>query len=187
MASIACLAKLNSTPFARFLNTPSLNLSLSRLKGVLDKISIKPIGLTVGVENVFLPLIKEQISLIVRMRADGLNLNHRSRLESTTFNRLFDGKEKNAKRMALFENLIKLGQGEDEETTLDFVRVFIMFVCNCILFSKTTLYTRLFLFSYVDNLKMIRQYAWGTVVHVSLVEAIFKYKAGTGRIIIKHQ
>ncbi|GAB2234842.1 hypothetical protein Drorol1_Dr00004109 [Drosera rotundifolia] len=115
-------------------------------------------------------MIKEHISF-------GVNVDTNYRIPSDTFIRLFGGVEKNAIRPNLKVKLFELTVLKDKESSLDFIRVFVLFGCNCILFPKTMLYTSYFLFSYVDGLKRVRELAWGTVVYRSLVDGIFKWKS----------
>ncbi|GAB2213426.1 hypothetical protein Drorol1_Dr00021465 [Drosera rotundifolia] len=115
--------------------------------------------------------------MIVGLRSFGVNIDTNCRIPSDTFIRLFGGVEKNAMRPNLKTKLFELVVMKDKESCLDFVRMFILFVRNCILFPKMTLYTPYLLFLYEDDLKHVRKLAWGAAVYRSLVDGIFKWKS----------
>ncbi|GAB2254010.1 hypothetical protein Droror1_Dr00021819 [Drosera rotundifolia] len=96
----------------------------------------------------------------------------RSKCVSNCYVELFGKKGKNADRMHLSEKLLQLVGSEDEKNASDFVRVFVLLVCNCVLFQKSTMSTHRSLFVYVDNVEKIGQFAWGQAVFDFLVECI---------------
>ena len=71
---------------------------------------------------------------------------------------------------------MELASTEEEGAVNDFIRIYVLFVCNCLLFSEANYSIPSFLFSCVDDLEMLNEYAWGKAIYDYLVECIAKYK-----------
>lgn len=138
LMSDECRAKISWTPFSHLLYIPKLIICCAWLKAILDRITLdNKVGIALGEHDIFVPLTVEHISLIVGSPMVGVSVNVKDNLKSKTFDRPFCAVEKMTKRMELCEKLFELLVGEDEDTTRDFSRVLVLFVCNCVLFLKT--------------------------------------------------
>lgn len=111
-------------------------MSISRFKTILDKICVEPLGMRIGVENIFVSMMKEHISIIVGLSSFGVNVDTNYQILSYTFIMLFGCVEKNAMRPNLEAKLFELAVMKDRESCLDFVRIFILFVCIVFYFLK---------------------------------------------------
>lgn len=166
-----CLRKVRRTPFAHFLRTPRILVSTPRLQAIfLSRFSCDLPGMTIGLENRFIPFTRETISLIVGLRCYVLYIN----IDTLKF--VFAGHEDNATRNDLCTRLYEFAKAEDEVYSNNFVRMFILRICNCIFFAKSTYYIPRFCFIYVDGLSTIEEYTWRSAVYDFLIDSIPKYK-----------
>ncbi|XP_075524018.1 uncharacterized protein LOC142556444 [Primulina tabacum] len=75
-------------------------------------------------------------------------------------------------RKTISENLLLLAESDDESQLDDFVRMFILFALNCIVFPLSTYLTPRFVFSYIDDLPNFFGYSWGDAAHRFLCDKI---------------
>ncbi|XP_073158591.1 uncharacterized protein [Henckelia pumila] len=88
-------------------------------------------------------------------------------MESKFLARQFGGHLGRAKRAEIHEKLISLACSDSGSEIDDFVRLYILFIFNCVIFSTGNYYTPSFIFPYLDDLTTFFDYAWG--------DAAFRY------------
>ncbi|GAB2235074.1 hypothetical protein Droror1_Dr00004354 [Drosera rotundifolia] len=168
-----CLRKVRRTPFAHFLRTPRILISMPRLQAIfLSRFSCDLPGMTIVLEDRFIPFTREAISLIVGLRCYGLYIHIDGKYKSDTLKFVFAGHEDNATRNDLCTRMYEFAKAEDEVYSVNFVRMFVLPICNCIFFAKSTYYIPRFCFTYVDGLSTIEEYAWGSAVYDFLLDSI---------------
>ena len=101
------------------------------------------------------------------------------RLESDFLNRVFGGRVVNVTRVKINEKLREVVGRDGENDVNYFVRLYILFVFNCILFPMSNYSTPRFLLPYVDDLNAIGLYAWGDAAYNFLLDEMRMHSGGT--------
>lgn len=74
--------------------------------------------------------------------------------------RQFGGKVSNAHMISIKKKLFSLASTDVEADIDDFVRLFILFIFNCIIFSTSNYIIHSFIFPYMDALSTLFKFAW---------------------------
>ncbi|XP_075499175.1 uncharacterized protein LOC142537552 [Primulina tabacum] len=154
------MSRINDTPFAKWNDLSVLAISCGRIDYFLNIFQGDSCSFFVG-ENITIPFKSADFSIVLGLHHVGQPVDLDLKLESKFLTRHFDGKVTNANRIAIYEKLIFLARIDDECVIDDFVRTFILFIFNCIIFPTGNYITHGFIFPYLDDLTIFFKYAWG--------------------------
>ncbi|XP_073027312.1 uncharacterized protein [Primulina eburnea] len=154
------IGRIKDTPFAKWIDIPALAISSSRIDYVLNRFRFDSCSLVVG-EDISIPFTSADFSLILGLRYVGQPVDLDLKVDSKFLSRHFEGKVTNARRADIFKKLSSLAASDDSSEFDDFVRFFILFVFNCIIFQTCNYITPAFIFPYLDDLSTFSEYAWG--------------------------
>ncbi|XP_073152446.1 uncharacterized protein [Henckelia pumila] len=152
--------RINETPFANWVDIPKLAVSSRRVDFILNRFQIESCSLTVG-DGIMIPFSPEEFSIILGLHHIGQPVDLDLRMDSIFVARQFGGQVGKAKRATIYKKLISLAGSDDDLEVDDFVRLYILFIFNSIIFSTGNYFTPSFIFPYLDNLTTFFEYAWG--------------------------
>ncbi|XP_075492161.1 uncharacterized protein LOC142530287 [Primulina tabacum] len=154
------MSRINDTPFAKWIDMSVLAISSGRIDYFLNRFQGDSCSFFVG-DNITIPFKSADFSFVLGLHHIGQPVDLDLKMESKYLTRHFDGKVTNAKQIAIYEKLIFLARSDDECDIDDFVRTFILFIFNCIIFPTGNYITPGFIFPYLDDLTIFFKYAWG--------------------------
>ncbi|XP_075481259.1 uncharacterized protein LOC142521971 [Primulina tabacum] len=154
------MSRINDTPFAKWIDMLVLAISSGRIDYFLNRFQGDSCSFFVG-DKITIPFKSADFSIVLGLHHIGQPVDLDLKMESKYLTRHFDGKVTNAKRIAIYEKLIFLARSDDECDIDDFVRTFILFIFNCIIFPTGNYITPGFIFPYLDDLTIFFEYAWG--------------------------
>ncbi|XP_073275448.1 uncharacterized protein [Primulina huaijiensis] len=156
------MSRINDTPLAKWIDMPVLAISSGRIDYFLNRFQGDSCSFFVG-DNITITFKSADFSIVLGLHHIGQPVDLDLKLESKFLTRHFDGKVTKANRIGIYEKLIFLARSDDECDIDDFVRTFILFIFNCIIFPTGNYITPGFIFPYLDDLTIFFKYAWGDV------------------------
>ncbi|XP_073308945.1 uncharacterized protein [Primulina huaijiensis] len=164
-------ARIIGTPFGKWLKMPKLSIYSTRVDVVLRSFNIDSLSFIFG-KGIVIPFTSFEFSIVIGLPHGGQPVNQELGTKSDFLSRYFAGKLIKATRKSISENLLLIAESEDNSHLDDFVRMFILFAFNCIVFPLSTYLTPRFVFSYIDDLTNFFGYSWGDAAHRFLCDKI---------------
>ncbi|XP_073125651.1 uncharacterized protein [Henckelia pumila] len=164
-------ARIMSTPFGKWLKMPKLSIYSTRVDAILKSFNSDSSSFIFG-KNIVVPFTSFEFSIVLGLPYGGQPIYQDLRTKLIFLSRYFAGKRSNATRKIISKNLLLLAESDDESRLDDFVRMFILFAMNCIVFPLSTYMTPRFVFSYIDDLSNFFGYSWGETAHRFLCDKI---------------
>ncbi|XP_073018426.1 uncharacterized protein [Primulina eburnea] len=157
-------ARIIGTPFGKWLKMPKLSIYSTRVDVILRSFNIDSLSFVFG-KGIVIPFTSFEFSIVIGLPHGGQPVNQELGTNSDFLSRYFAGKLIKATRKSISENLLLMAESEDDSHLDDFVRMFILFAFNCIVFPLSTYLTPRFVFSYIDDLTNFFGYSWGDAAH----------------------
>ncbi|XP_073271523.1 uncharacterized protein [Primulina huaijiensis] len=164
-------ARIIGTPVGKWLKMPKLSIYSTRVDVVLRSFNIDSLSFIFG-KGIVIPFTSFKFSIVIGLPHGGQPVNQELGTKSDFLSRYFAGKLIKATRKSISENLLLIAESEDDSHLDDFVRMFILFAFNCIVFPLSTYLTPRFVFSYIDDLTNFFGYSWGDAAHRFLCDKI---------------
>ncbi|XP_073135175.1 uncharacterized protein [Henckelia pumila] len=165
------LDRIKSTPFCKWLKMPKLSIYRNRVDVVLKRFDSYSSSFIFG-KDIIVPFTSFEFSLVLGLPYAGPQVDLDLRTQSKFLSRYFSGKLCNATRKKISENLLLLAELNDDLQLDDFIRMFILFSFNCIVFPLSTYMTPRFVFCYIDDLSNFFEYSWGDAAYRFLCDKI---------------
>lgn len=174
--------RIQNSPFGIWMNMPKLAISSSRVDLILQRFHLQSRSFIFG-ENIIVPFTSPEFSIVLGLRYGGQPVDLDVNLESEFVARQFSGKIGNVNRSVIYERLSSLAGSENNDNDDDFLRMFIIFLFNCIIFPVANYATPRFIMPYLDDLTTFFDYSWGDAAYRFLNIAISKYIGmGDGKV-----
>ncbi|XP_073298698.1 uncharacterized protein [Primulina huaijiensis] len=165
---------LKKTPFFHLFEMPKFHVSFARVESILRRYDLISDAFVFG-DKIDIPFISSEFSVVMRLKDIGQHIDLDMSMESDIVRRHFQGKTSIVKRKNIAAKLDMLADKQEDIDVDDFVKLYIIFVFNCILFPTSNCTTPRFLLPYVDDLSKICNYAWGNAAYRFLNEEILKH------------
>ncbi|XP_075479048.1 uncharacterized protein LOC142519914 isoform X2 [Primulina tabacum] len=150
---------------------PKLSIYSTRVDVVLRSFNIDSLSFIFG-KGIIIPFTSFEFSIVIGLPYGGQPVNQELGTKSDFLSCYFAGKLIKATRKSISENLLLIAESDDDSHLDDFVRMFILFAFNCIVFPLSTYLTPRFVFSYIDDLTNFFGYSWGDAAHRFLCDKI---------------
>lgn len=174
---------LKKTPFYSYMGMPKISYSMTRVQALIQRYREETNTFLIG-ENIEVPFLSSEFSIVMGLHDQGYDV-HRNvnlkKMKSETLSAHFNDSLAEVTRENIVLKLRSLVRRSGDANVQDFVRMYVLFVFNCLLFPTKNMSTPGFLIPIVDKLSQIEEFAWGSAVHGYLVEQICKYRKKGGQ------
>ncbi|XP_073292211.1 uncharacterized protein [Primulina huaijiensis] len=163
--------RIIGTPFGKWLKMPKLSIYSTRVDVVLRSFNIDSLSFIFG-KGIVIPFTSFEFSIVISLLHGGQPVNQELGTKLDFLSRYFAGKLIKATRKSISVNMLLIVESDDDSHLDDFVRMFILFAFNRLVFPLSTYLTPRFVFSYIDDLTNLFGYSWGDAAHRFLCDKI---------------
>lgn len=168
------ISGLKQTPFFHLFEMPKFHVSFAWVESIFRRYDPILDAFVFG-DGIEIPFISTDFSIVMGLKDIGQPIDLDMPMEPDFVRRHFQGKLSIVKRTNIVAKLDLLANKQEDVDIDDFVKLYIIFVFNCILFPTSNCTTPRFLLPYFDDLSKICCYAWGNAAYRFLNEEYLKH------------
>ncbi|XP_073127134.1 uncharacterized protein [Henckelia pumila] len=153
------MSRIKETPFGKWIDMPVLPVSSDRVDYLFKRFDSPSCSFVVG-GDISIPFTSRDFSIVLGLHQRGQQVDLDLKLESSFLSRHFGEKISNTHRIVIKKKLVFLASSNVEADIDDFVRMFILFIFNSVIFSTGNYITPAFIFPYIDELSTFFEFGW---------------------------